>query len=150
MNDTNNFSQFQEPNLDQTTNAEKDSVSIPVIEEKLKIEKEIVVTGKVRITKKVDEHEELINIPLAQEEIVVEHIPLNKYIDTQPEPVRYEGETMIIPVIKEVLIVEKRILLVEEIRITKRINQTNESQQIMLRKEEINIEHSTINNKNIS
>ena len=53
-------------------------------------------------------------------------------------PVRYEGDTIIIPVIKEVLV--KRNLLVEEVRITKRTGETVVQQQVALRKENVTVE----------
>jgi uncharacterized protein (TIGR02271 family) len=114
-------------------------LKIQVLEEHLKVTVQEVETGRVRITKHVTEHIEDINIPLANEEVEVEKVAINQYVETAPG-VRYEGETMIIPVIKEVLVVEKKLVLVEELRVTKRQVQTNETQQVTLRKEEVNVE----------
>ena len=50
---------------------------------------------------------------------------------------------MIIPVIKEVIIIEKKLMLVEEVRVTKLTHTTNEQQNVTLRKEEITIERIT-------
>ena len=78
-------------------------------------------------------------MPLNQEEVMVERVTLNQYVDSPPPPVRYEGDTMIIPVLQEVAVVEKRLLLVEELRVTKRQVQKQETQQVSLRQEEVQV-----------
>jgi hypothetical protein len=42
------------------------------------------------------------------EEVQIERIPFNKIVDKEPEAVRYEGDTMIIPVLKEIAVIEKK------------------------------------------
>ena len=66
-------------------------------------------------------------------------VPVNRFVETAPQ-VRYEGETMIVPVLREVVVVEKRIELIEELHITKRTIQTQVSQQVTLRTEEVTVE----------
>ena len=112
---------------------------IPVIEEKIKIDKKTVETGKVRVSKKVSEEEEIIDVPVLREEVVVERIPVHQFVETVPQ-IRYQGETMIVPVLREVVVVEKRIELIEELHITKQTVQTQVSQQVTLRKEEVVVE----------
>ena len=51
---------------------------------------------------------------------------------------------LIIPMIEEVLVVEKRILLREEIRISKRRTTTSTPQKIELRREVVNIEREEL------
>ncbi|GAB2538729.1 YsnF/AvaK domain-containing protein [Rufibacter soli] len=121
------------------------SQTIPVIEEKVNLDKEVVEKGSVRITKVVSEQEVPVNIALLQEEHDVQRVPVNQYVETPPPPLRYEGDTMIIPILQEVLVVEKRLLVVEELRITKHQVQTQETQHINLRKEEIKVERVSPN-----
>lgn len=115
-------------------------IVIPVIQEDVVIDKKVVETGKVRILKTVTEQQETIDIPLVQEDINIERIPINQYVEAAPPGVRYEGEVTIIAVVKEVLVVEKRLLLVEEVRVTKNKVQTNETQEVSLRTEDIRVE----------
>jgi uncharacterized protein (TIGR02271 family) len=117
----------------------QDTGVIPVIEEQLIVDKRVVEKGRVRISKKVRETDETVNIPLVQENVQVERVPINQFIAEPPPPVRYEGNVMIIPVLREVVIVEKRLVLVEELRVTKQQTQTQETQKIRLRKEEVNV-----------
>ncbi|WP_027158801.1 YsnF/AvaK domain-containing protein [Methylobacter luteus] len=118
---------------------------IPVIEERLRVDKKTVETGAVRISKQVTEHEETVTVPLAYEEIQVERVAINRLVDSPLPSIRYEGETMIIPVIKEVAVVEKRLMLVEELHVIKRQNQKQETHAVNLRAETVSVEHININ-----
>lgn len=122
--------------LDNDTLPDK-TLTIPIIEEQLIIDKEVKETGKLHIAKHITEETGTVTVPLMHEEHSIEHVPVNAFVDELPV-VRQEGETMIIPVLKEVMV--KRMLLVEEIRITKHTVQTNEPQQVTLRKENVTIE----------
>ncbi len=116
------------------------NIIIPVIEEQLKVGKKMVETGRVKLSKQVTEEEESVSMPLIHEEINIEHIALNQFVETAPS-IRYEGDTMIIPILREVAVVEKRIVLVEEIRVTKRQLQTESTEKVTLRKETIAVNH---------
>ncbi|MBA3534075.1 MAG: YsnF/AvaK domain-containing protein [Ardenticatenales bacterium] len=118
---------------------ESETLVIPVIEEFLKIQKRQVETGRVRIRKVVQEREETVNVPLLREEVSVERVPVNRYVDG-PLDVRYEGDIMIVPVVEEVLVVEKRLVLKEELHISKRQVQTEVPQTVILRSEEAFVE----------
>jgi uncharacterized protein (TIGR02271 family) len=124
------------------------SETIPVIEEQVRIDKKQVETGKVHIYKTVQEHETSVSIPLTQETYEVERVPVNQVVDTPPAAVRYEGETMIIPVLREVMVVQKRYEIVEEVRVTKKTTQNTESQQVTLLREEVHVERSNAENEN--
>jgi uncharacterized protein (TIGR02271 family) len=115
--------------------------SIPVIEEQAHFEKKVVETGKVHISKVVYEDVDNYAIPTAEEQISVERIPKNVIVDVAPS-VRYEGDVMIIPVLKEVAVVEKKIMLVEELRVTKTKTEKTENREITLKREEVKVERS--------
>jgi uncharacterized protein (TIGR02271 family) len=114
---------------------------IPVIEEQLSVGKREVKTGSVRVTKKVSERQQLVDQPLITEEARVERIPVNEYIETtDPVAPWYDGNTLVIPVVEEVLVVEKKLVLREEIRITKYQQEVHRPQHVKLRKEEVVVE----------
>ena len=113
------------------------NVVIPVIEEHLTVDKKEVETGRVTISKKVHSEQQMIDIPVVEEEVDVQRIPFNQYVESTPPAVRYEGEKTIIPILKEVLVVEKKLVLVEEVHITRKQNHSKISQQETLRQEEI-------------
>ncbi|MGA0557667.1 YsnF/AvaK domain-containing protein [Larkinella sp. VNQ87] len=116
--------------------------TIPVIEEQLVVDKKVIETGHIRITKRVFEEEKTFEFPVLTEEFDIERVPVNQYIDTAPPAVRYEGDTMIVPVLQEVIVVEKRLLLVEEVHIHKRQTMSKTTEQVTLRREEVHIERN--------
>ncbi len=61
--------------------------SIPVMEEKLTVGKKTIETGKVKITKHVNTVEQLIDIPVVEEEVIVQRVPVNQYVETSPPAV---------------------------------------------------------------
>ena len=119
-----------------------EQVIIPVVHEQVSIDKKVVETGKVHISKVVYEDVERYNIPYIEENISVERVPKNELLDSVPPAVRYEDDVMIIPVLKEVAVVEKRIMLVEELRVTKTRTEKNQTHDVSLRKEEVQVKRS--------
>jgi stress response protein YsnF len=115
------------------------SLVLPVIAEKVVIQRHSRITGRVRISKGVQEREEVIDEPLLRRTVHVEHVPINRVVEGEI-PVRYEGDTMIIPILEEVLVVEKRLILKEELHITQRQDEIRQPQRIILRSEDITIE----------
>lgn len=90
--------------------------TIPLVEERLKVTKREVETGRVRVHINVEERQETITQLLARDDIQVEHVSRGVRVSETPN-VRLEGGTTIIPVVEEVMIVEKAMVLVEEIHI---------------------------------
>ena len=111
----------------------------PVIQEVLDVHTSRVETGRVRIHKIVHQREEIVDPPLMRDEVDIERVPINRVVE-EPISVRSEEDTLIIPVLEEVLVVEKRLLLKEEVRITKRRVETHTPQRVTLRREEAAVE----------
>ena len=118
--------------------APEDTV-VPIVQEELHIGKQKVETGRVRLTKTVQEREVMVSEPSMQEDIQIERVPVNRWL-TEPASVRYEGDIMIIPVMEEVPVVEKRLRLKEELRVTKRQITTQRTEAVRLRTEEVQVE----------
>jgi uncharacterized protein (TIGR02271 family) len=110
---------------------------IPVIEEQLHISKELLEVGKVIISKKIIEEQVDTEMKVFHDDVTVETKVIGEYIEGKLPEIRTQGETTIIPVIKEVIV--KRLILVEEIHITKRQKETLVPIHEVLRKEEITI-----------
>jgi uncharacterized protein (TIGR02271 family) len=114
-------------------------IVVPVLVEELDVQKRVVETGKVRITKVVHERETLVDEPLLRDNVAISRVPMQRVVDG-PIPMREENGTTIISVVEEVLVVEKRWMLREEIHIRKRRIETHQPQQITLRSEEVQVE----------
>ncbi len=121
-----------------TSNSEQQV--IPIVEEKLHVGKQTVETGITRVRKIVREREEVIDEPLLRHEAYVSRVPINRYVEQAPS-MRQEADTIIVPVVEEVLYVEKRLLLKEELRITRKSSTVREPQRVVLRGEEAVVEH---------
>jgi uncharacterized protein (TIGR02271 family) len=119
--------------------ADKATLVVPVIEEEVDVRKQQVETGKVRITKVVHEREVVVDEPLQSHEVEVERVPIERLVE-KAIPVRYEGDTMIVSVMEEVLVVEKRWMLKEEIRLRQRRVERHQPQRVTLRREEAHVE----------
>jgi len=115
---------------------------IPLVAETFTVEKHEAVTGVVRIHKTVTEHQELVDAPTYSESVQVERVPRSEWVETVPQ-IRYEGQTMIIPVVEEVLVVEKRLRLREELRVTKLRTENTIPHPVTLRREEVTIDRQT-------
>ncbi len=125
------------------TQTDRDGLMVvPVIAEELNVQKREVQTGGVRVRKLIHEREEMVDEPLLREKVNVERVAINKMVDTPPQ-VRYEGEIMIIPVLEEVFVVQKQLMVKEEIRITKQQTTEHQPQSVTLRSEEVVVEDLT-------
>ena len=122
-----------------SSHTEPEEAVVPIVQEELHIEKQKVETGRVRLTKTVQEREVVVTEPFMQEHIQIERVSVNRWL-SEPASVRYEGDIMIIPVMEEVPVVEKRLRLKEELRVTKRQITTQRSEPVRLRTEEVQVE----------
>ncbi len=122
---------------------EHERETIPVAEERVVVEKRDRVTERVRVRTAVREDEVAIDEPLTVEEIEVERVPVGRIVDG-PVPVREEGDTTIIPVLCEEIVVQKRLKLVEEVRVTRRRSTRQATERITVRREEPIVERLDI------
>ena len=97
---------------------ETDEERIPLVEERLHVSARAVETGRVRVRTVVDEYTEYARADLHREQASVERVPIDREISAMPI-VREEGDTLIFPVVEEVLVIEKRLILKEEVRLTR-------------------------------
>jgi uncharacterized protein (TIGR02271 family) len=109
--------------------------TLRLLAEELAVAKEKVETGRVRISTRTHEHEALVDENLARERVEIETVPVGLRIDAVPE-VRQEGDTTIIPVVEEILVVERRLILKEEIRIKRVRTIERHQEKVMVRRQE--------------
>lgn len=107
---------------------------IPLVQESLRLGKRRLVTGRVRIETITDIVEEIAKVDLEMAKVAIEHVPIGRVIDTVPE-VRVEGEVTIIPVVEEILVVEKRLVLKEEIRVTRHLETVPVEEPVSVRRQ---------------
>src|SRR5688500_9033836 len=95
---------------------QEEVAAIPLVEERISIEKRQVEAGRLQVNVSVKEREELIPVELQHDELTIERVPRNVPVSELPS-VRHEGNLTIIPVVEEEVVVEKRLVLVEEIHV---------------------------------
>ncbi|MFC0388724.1 DUF2382 domain-containing protein [Muricoccus vinaceus] len=89
---------------------------IPLVEETLQVSKRLVETGRVRISLTTEVVEEVLRETLRSRYAEVERRPVGRVV-TEAPAVRQEGNVIIVPVVEEVLVVEKRLMLREEVHL---------------------------------
>ena len=90
--------------------------SIPLAQENLTVAKRSVETGRVRIRTVVDEKLVRVSEQLERDDVTIERVSVNREVTQAPE-VREENGVLIVPVLEEVVVVEKRLFLKEELRV---------------------------------
>jgi uncharacterized protein (TIGR02271 family) len=112
-----------------------DQVVIPLHAEEVSIGKKQVATGRVKVSTVTHSREELVQQLLQNERIEVERIPMGQVVAKVPE-VRTEGDVTIIPVVEETVVLQRQLVLKEEVRI-RRIRETqNYQERVILRQQE--------------
>jgi stress response protein YsnF len=126
-----------------TPNPAQETIKVPISEEVLTVDTRRVDTGRgVRVHKTVHAEPVRIDETLAREEIAVRHVPVDRTLaqDETLPATRYEGDVLIVPVLEEVVVVERRIRLKEELHITRVTREENFSRTVEVRTEEVRIE----------
>jgi len=90
--------------------------TLPLAEERLNVTKRTVESERVRVRTVIEEREEWLRVTLARSRVDVERVPVNREVASMPL-VREEGDVLIVPVVEEVLVVEKRLVLKEELHL---------------------------------
>jgi uncharacterized protein (TIGR02271 family) len=119
---------------------ETGEIVVPLLEEEISVAKQQVVTGLARISTVTREREELVDELLTREQVEIERSPVGKFIDRAPE-VRQEGDTLIVPVMEEVLVVERRLLLKEEVRVRRVREAERHQERVKVRRQEAVLTH---------
>jgi uncharacterized protein (TIGR02271 family) len=114
---------------------------IPLVEETATVDKRQVVTGRVRVQTVTDTIEELAHADVRRETVEVNRVPIDKVVETAPE-IRTDGDVTIIPVVEEVLVVEKRLVLKEELHIRRRLRTETVEVPVTLRKQRAIVERT--------
>jgi uncharacterized protein (TIGR02271 family) len=117
-------------------------IRIPIHEERLRTAVRPTDLGELRIHKTVEHVPETVTQAVNREELEIERVPLDRLID-EPAVPRQEGEWLVVPVMEEVLVVTRQLVLTEEVRIrTKWVTEEQEVYEV-LRREHVSIEDAT-------
>jgi uncharacterized protein (TIGR02271 family) len=112
---------------------------LPVVQEELDIERRVVESGRIRVNKRIETTESVVDEPLVHESYDIQRTSVNRIVDDVPKP-HYDGDTLVLPILEEVLVVEKRLVLREEVRITPKREEVRDPQTHSLRREHVEVE----------
>ncbi|MFL6550040.1 MAG: YsnF/AvaK domain-containing protein [Povalibacter sp.] len=117
---------------------------IPLIEERARVDKQVVERGVVRITTSVREREQLLAADVAHEEVNIERIPVNKEVKDRPQ-VREDGDVIVIPIVEERVVLVKHLVLVEELHVRRKTVQETVHVPVTVHATEVDVERHGAN-----
>ena len=120
---------------EETNSEHQDEVVVRLHAEEVSVAKKRVVTGQVKVEAITRENEQLVEELLEQDHVEIGRTAISKQVDKAPE-VREEGDTLIIPILEEIVVVERRLVLKEEVRIRRVREKQPYRERVVVRKQE--------------
>jgi stress response protein YsnF len=115
--------------------SEADGLTAVLQAEEISVSRQQSEGDTYRVITITRERERPVDEELLHQRVEVRRVPINQPISAVP-PVREEGDTTIISVVEEVVVIERRLMLKEEIHIT-RVRVTEHHQEtVMIREQE--------------
>ena len=96
---------------------------------------ESVSTWRLQVDKKVEQREVVLDELLKSEDVIIERVPVGAIVKEAPPP-RQEGDTLVIPLVEEEIFVKRRLVVREEIRITRKPGTRRHQERLTLRAED--------------
>ena len=120
--------------------AEEDEIRVQRAEEELRAGTREREAGEMRVRKRVRTEREQVRVPKRREEVSVERVP----VEGREAPEAEIGEDEVtIPVTEEEVVIEKRPVVKEEIRVRKDVVEEEEIVEEDVRKEEVDVDDAT-------
>lgn len=112
---------------------------ISVVEEHYSVDKLKSVSGRIRVKTTTETVDEVVRTTLRGETFEVTRIPVDRIV-TEAPAIRTEGDVTIVPVLEEVVVVQKQLRLKEELHIRRRSTEEEVETPITLRKQRADID----------
>ncbi len=122
-----------------TADADEDELRVQRSEEELRAGTREREAGGIRVRKKVQTEREQLEVPTRREEVTVDRVPLNG----EASGAEIGDEEVSVPVVEEEVVVEKRPVAKEEVRIRKDVVEDTEIVEEDVRREEVEIDDAT-------
>jgi uncharacterized protein (TIGR02271 family) len=119
--------------------ADEDELRVQRTEEELRVGTRERKAGSIRVRKRVRTDREHIEVPTRHEEVTVERVP----VEGEASETQIGDEEVVVPVTEEEVIVHKRPVLKEEVRIRKDVVEETEVVEEDIRREEVEVEDET-------
>ncbi|MCJ2093002.1 YsnF/AvaK domain-containing protein [Methylobacterium sp. J-072] len=137
-----------QPKLSRTQSVETAEVTVgeevvlPLIEETARIDKQAVETGRVRVSTRTETVDQVLRESLRSQTVEVNRVPVNRTLSKGEVPpvIREENGVTVIPVLEEILVVEKRLVLKEEVHVRRSSADEDVEVPVTLRKQRAVVE----------
>ena len=96
------------------------------------VSRQLVETGRVRVAKVTRTRDHHIDELLARTSFEVDRVPIGRVIDAIP-PIKEDGDLTIVPIVEETVVVERRLMLKEELHIRRVQTSEHYRQTVKLR-----------------
>lgn len=116
-----------------------DVQTIERVEERLTLSKRRVAAGTVRVATLTEVHEDVAEVELDRDRVEVTHVPVGRVVDVAPAS-RVEGDTTIVPVVEERLVVVRQLFLKEEVHIRRVTEREVARETVPLRRQRVVVE----------
>jgi uncharacterized protein (TIGR02271 family) len=121
------------------TRRPKAEVSLPVVQEDLRVSTEQVSTGALRVRiEQVDETHQ-VDLQATLHAVDLQRVPVNQEVDQVREPYS-EGDVLVVPVYEETLVLQRRLVLKEEWRIQRTAEHRQWTEPVVLRRDQPRLE----------
>jgi uncharacterized protein (TIGR02271 family) len=124
---------------DPTDVSDEDGVRVQRIEEELRVGTRERKAGSIRVRKRVRTDREHIEVPTRHEEVTVERT----LVEGEASEAEIGEDEVVVPVTEEEVVVHKRPVLKEEVRIRKEVVEYTEVVEEDVRREEVEVEGET-------
>jgi uncharacterized protein (TIGR02271 family) len=124
---------------DPTDMSNQDEVRVQRTEEELRVGTRERKAGSIRVRKRVRTERERIEVPTRHEEVSVERVP----VEGEASEAEIGEDEVVVPVTEEEIVVHKRPVLKEEVRIRKEVVEETEVVEEDVRREEVEVEDDT-------
>jgi stress response protein YsnF len=125
------------PSPERLNLGESESIRVPLAAERVRVGTRLRRTGVVRVSTRVERRTTIVDPPLRRQRIEIRRRRVDRFVDRPPD-VRQEGDTLIVPIVEEV--VTTRLKVVEEVAITLRRSVERRPQRVELRRERAIVE----------
>jgi len=112
-----------------------EDLHIPLHVEEVSVSRRETEKGNVQIALITGAREQLIDEELTHVRVEIERVPIGRTIEVVP-PVSHEGDITIIPVVEEIVVVERRLVLKEEVRVRRVSTKEQHQETVVLRQQE--------------
>jgi uncharacterized protein (TIGR02271 family) len=119
---------------------EPDEIVLPLAAEELVTATSPLHSGSVRVQTHVQKRTERVEASLLRDSVEVRRVAVNRVVTETPE-VRHEGDTMIVPVMEEQLVITRQLVLKEEIHLIMRRTTEPFAEDVELHRENADVQH---------